>query len=132
MKHLVLIAVGLALTLPLQAKQAAAGGPANAKPNPRAIFKKMDKDGDGFLSKDEFTAKAKDAAKATAKFAKLDKNSDGKLSPAEVAGKGKGKHADKAKKGKQAGKAKKAGNRGKANKHGKGGRAEKGGKAANR
>ena len=47
------------------------------------MFKRKDKDGDGFLSKEEFVAKAKDAAKAETAFGKKDKDSDGKLSKEE-------------------------------------------------
>ena len=46
-----------------------------------AMFKSMDKNGDGFISKDE----AKGTPHA-ADFASLDKNGDGKLSPEEHAG----------------------------------------------
>ena len=53
------------------------------------MFKRKDKDKDGFLSKEEFVGKATDAAKtkAEAAFATKDKNGDGKLSPEEFAGK---------------------------------------------
>ncbi len=54
-----------------------------AKATPEAAFKKLDKDGDGFVSKEEYLASPaamKDAAKAEAHFKKLDTNSDGKLS----------------------------------------------------
>jgi len=54
------------------------------------MFKKKDKDADGFISKEEFSKGAKDAAKAEAAFAKKDTNSDGKLSPEEFAAGGKG------------------------------------------
>ena len=43
-----------------------------------AMFKSMDKDGDGFLSKEEAKGSPHDAD-----FATLDKNGDGKLSPEE-------------------------------------------------
>lgn len=79
-------------------KDAPAGEPAKeapAKPKPKhdpaKIFKKKDADSDGFLSKEEFTKGAKDAAKAETAFGKRDKNSDGKLSMEEFAPKPKGK-----------------------------------------
>jgi Ca2+-binding EF-hand superfamily protein len=85
MKHIALITIGLALALPLHAEEAAAGK--GKKGNPEAAFKKRDKDGDGFLSKEEFLAKAKDAEKAGKAFAKKDKDGDGKLSLAEATAK---------------------------------------------
>jgi Ca2+-binding EF-hand superfamily protein len=58
------------------------------------IFSKKDKDEDGFLSKEDFTAGAKDATKAESAFSKRDKDSDGKISKEEfVGGPGKGKKA---------------------------------------
>ena len=53
------------------------------KPDPEAAFKKLDTNGDGKLSKEEFLASPgakKDAAKAGERFSKLDKNGDGSLS----------------------------------------------------
>src|SRR6187455_1522298 len=50
---------------------------------PEEKFKKMDANGDGSVSADEFKAGAKDAAKADAMFAKKDTDKDGKLSLAE-------------------------------------------------
>lgn len=49
------------------------------KYDPEAAFKKMDANGDGCLSLDEFKAKAKDATKAEATFKAKDKDGDGKL-----------------------------------------------------
>ena len=103
MKHIALITIGLALAFPLHAEEAAAGGKDKAKKgNPEAVFKKKDKDGDGFLSKEEFIAKAKDAEKAGKAFAKKDKDGDGKLSPDEFkatpGGKKGGKNGGKKKK----------------------------------
>ena len=51
------------------------------------MFKKLDKDGNGSVSKEEFLASPgakKDAAKATERFGKMDKNSDGSLSKEEM------------------------------------------------
>lgn len=68
---------------------------APAKPkhaqDPAKAFKKKDADSDGFLSKEEFTKGAKDAAKAETAFGKKDKDGDGKLSMEEFAAKPKGK-----------------------------------------
>lgn len=87
MKYIILL--GLSLTFPLYAEEAPSGGEKpKEKPDFAAIFKKKDKDGDGFLSKEEFTAHAKDAAKAGEAFTKLDKNSDNKLSEAEFVDRG--------------------------------------------
>ena len=92
MKHTLVIALGLALVLPLSAEEAPAKPKAPKKSNPQAVFKKKDKDGDGFLTKEEFTAKAKNADKAGQAFARKDKNSDGKLSPEEFATKARKKN----------------------------------------
>lgn len=79
-----------------------AGGE-KGKPNPEAAFKKMDKDGDGNLTLEEFKANPraqKDPAKAEARYKKIDKDSDGKVTldefkagmqPPAGGGKGKGK-----------------------------------------
>ncbi len=101
MKYSILLSLGLALSLPLHAEETPAvpvaptapatpEAPAKEKHDPAEMFKKRDKDGDGFVSKEEFTKSAKDAAKAEAAFAKKDANSDGKLSPEEFAAGGKG------------------------------------------
>ena len=44
------------------------------KADPEAVFKKKDANGDGKLSKEEFTKGAKDPAKAEAAFDKLQKD----------------------------------------------------------
>ena len=44
-----------------------------------AMFKKLDANADNSVSKDEFVAKRKDAAKAEAAFGKRDKDGDGKI-----------------------------------------------------
>ncbi len=79
-------------------KDAPAGEPAKEaagkhkpKHDPAKVFKKKDADSDGFLSKEEFTKGAKDAAKAETAFGKRDKDGDGKLSMEEFAPKPKGK-----------------------------------------
>lgn len=55
------------------------------KANPEEVFKKLDKDGDGSVSKDEFMAGPgkKDAAKGEKMFGAKDKDKDGKLSKEE-------------------------------------------------
>jgi hypothetical protein len=63
---------------------AAAAGDAK-KVDPDKAFARKDKDNDGNLTKEEFVAGAKDAAKAEAAFAKRDANSDGKVSKEEFA-----------------------------------------------
>jgi Ca2+-binding EF-hand superfamily protein len=53
------------------------------KKTPEEIFKALDTDGDGFLSKDEFMAQVKkpeQKERFEKRFAKLDTNGDGKLS----------------------------------------------------
>ncbi len=49
------------------------------KMDPEAAFKKKDANGDGKLSKEEFTKGAKDAAMAEKAFAAKDKDKDGSL-----------------------------------------------------
>ncbi len=49
------------------------------KPDAEAIFKKLDKDGNGSLSLEEFKGK-RDAAKAESAFKKLDKDNSGSIS----------------------------------------------------
>lgn len=82
---------------PKPAPEPAKEEPAKPKPkhDPAKVFKKKDADSDGFLSKEEFTKGAKDAAKAETAFGKRDKNSDGKLSMEEFAPKPKGKRPPK-------------------------------------
>lgn len=95
MKHIVLLAIGLSLALPLQAGKQHAGGKGNPKPNHARVFKKKDKNHDGFLSKEEFVSKVKKSARAEKAFAKKDKDSDGKISRAEFTGKEKKRNANK-------------------------------------
>lgn len=83
-----------------------ADAPKDGKPGIAKAFKKKDKDGDGFLSKDEFVKGAKDGEKAAKVFAKKDKDGDGKLSPAEFAPRKKAA-GDGPKKKKEGGKRKK-------------------------
>jgi len=60
------------------------------KPDAAAIFKKLDANNDGKVSKEEFLKDKKDAAKAEERFKKLDKDGDGFLTPEEFsAGHGK-------------------------------------------
>ncbi|MGB8169491.1 MAG: EF-hand domain-containing protein [Chthoniobacteraceae bacterium] len=62
------------------AKPAAEG--AKPKPDPEKMFKKLDTNGDGKVSSEEFMASPgakKDAAKAEASFAKKDKDGDKSL-----------------------------------------------------
>ena len=65
-------------------KEAAKDGDKKAKgPDREKAFKKKDTDGDGFLTKEEFTKGAKDAEKAAKSFTNKDKDKDGKVSLAE-------------------------------------------------
>ena len=81
-KTLIAVAVAGACALPLAAASAAgdkllvaqAGGGAGATANNR--FNALDKNHDGFISRDE----AKDADELNTRFSELDKNNDGKLS----------------------------------------------------
>jgi Ca2+-binding EF-hand superfamily protein len=76
MKALTTILAVLALgTFAVNAQEKGKG-----KADPAAMFKKKDSNGDGKLSKEEFTKGAKDAAKAETAFGKLDKDKSGDLS----------------------------------------------------
>jgi Ca2+-binding EF-hand superfamily protein len=62
-------------------------GKKKAPMNPEEMFKKLDKDGNGSVSKEEFMASPgakKDATKAEERFGKMDKNKDGSLSKEEM------------------------------------------------
>ena len=78
--------------------------------DPKAAFEKLDADKNGSISKEEFSAPAKDPAKAEAAFAKKDANQDGSLSPEEFSAGGpkKDKAAKKPKAKKPAAKKEKA------------------------
>lgn len=68
-------------------KKPAEGDKGKPKMSPEEMFKKLDKDGNGSISKEEYMASPgakKDAAKATERFGKMDKNSDGSLSKEEM------------------------------------------------
>lgn len=63
------------------------GDKGKPKMSPEEMFKKLDKDGNGSVSKEEYMASPgakKDAAKAAERFGKMDKNSDGSLSKEEM------------------------------------------------
>ncbi len=63
------------------------GDKGKPKMNPEEMFKRLDTDKDGKVSKAEFMASPnakKDEAKATERFGKMDKNSDGSLTLEEL------------------------------------------------
>ncbi|MCH7226367.1 EF-hand domain-containing protein [Haloferula sp. A504] len=93
------IALGLAATSVAFAEKAP-DAPKKGKPDPARAFNKKDTDGDGFLSKDEFTKGAKDPEKAAKAFERKDKTGDGKLSPEEFKPQKKAPNPDKKKKDK--------------------------------
>jgi hypothetical protein len=74
-----------ATTAPATATPTAATPAAGEKKHksPEEVFKKLDTDGDGFISLEEFKASPqaqKDPAKAEERFKKMDTNGDGKVS----------------------------------------------------
>lgn len=73
MKRLLMLTLCLGFTAPVLAAD-------KPKKDPEVVFKKLDKNSDGKLSKEEFSAAGKDAAKADKAFAKLDKDGDGSIS----------------------------------------------------
>ena len=91
MKHLILLAISLALVSPLHAGRKNANAQNNPNPQAGKAFNKADKDHDGFVSQDEFLARAKRI------FNRKDKDADGKLSPAELKGHKKDKSAKQGK-----------------------------------
>lgn len=92
-------------TLALAATIHAAEGDAPKKPaeggkpkmNPEEVFKKLDKDANGSLSKEEFMASPqakKDEAKATERWTKLDKDANGSVTKEEFTAMGGKKKKD--------------------------------------
>ncbi|HZZ72463.1 MAG TPA: EF-hand domain-containing protein [Pirellulales bacterium] len=75
MKKLVAMFLGVALMFNVSSAFAAK----KSKTPVEDRFKKLDSNGDGKLSLEEFQAGKKDADKAAAQFKKLDKNNDGFL-----------------------------------------------------
>lgn len=89
-----MLAVLALSALTVTAADAPKGGD-KPKPTPEEFFKKKDTNGDGKLSKEEFTKGAKDAAKAEERFTALDKDKDGSLSLEEFKAGGMRKKKDK-------------------------------------
>lgn len=88
MKSIITILSVLAIAAGVQAADAKGGAKGKGKGDPAAAFAKLDKNGDGKISKEEFMASpaaTKDAAKAEESFKKRDKNGDGSLSKEEFA-----------------------------------------------
>lgn len=81
----VVVLVGLTVDASAQEKK---------KADPAKVFAKKDTNGDGKLSKEEFTKGAKDAAQAEKAFAAKDKDKDGSLSKEEFAAAPKKKKKD--------------------------------------
>jgi hypothetical protein len=104
MKKLITILAALAVSVSFANAADAAKKEAKAEKKgatPEERFKKLDTNGDGFISLEEFKASPagqKDAAKADEIFKKKDKDGDGKLSAEEFAAGG-GKKGDAAKPG---------------------------------
>lgn len=88
MRKLLMFALVLGLVSPL----AAADKPEKPKQqqDPEAVFKRLDKDGNGSLTLEEFRGK-RDPVKAEAAFKRLDKDGNGVLSLDEFKNRGKKK-----------------------------------------
>jgi len=90
MKKITSILAILALAATVNAAEGDAKKPEGGKkkaPSAEEMIKKLDKDGNGSLSKEEFLASPgakKDAAKAEERFGKMDKDKDGSLSKEEL------------------------------------------------
>ena len=82
MKHVVLSLVALGA---LCASSVDASAQEKKKADPAKVFARKDANGDGKLSKEEFTKGAKDAAMAEKAFGAKDKDKDGSLSKEEFA-----------------------------------------------
>ena len=87
MKSIITLLSVVALAATVTAAEGDAKKPeGKGKGDPAAAFAKLDKNGDGKVSKEEYmdsAAAKKDAAKAGESFAKRDKNGDGSLSKEE-------------------------------------------------
>lgn len=80
---LTLCALSICCAMTLRAADETAKKPGDGKHvAPEEVFKKLDTNGDGFLSKEEFLASPrakKDPAAAEKRYAELDKKGDGKV-----------------------------------------------------
>lgn len=88
------LALGTSISFAADAKPAAAAGADKPKRDPAEMFKKLDANNDGKVTKDEYLAGPagkKDATKAGEVFGKKDKNGDGSLSLEEFSAAGKKK-----------------------------------------
>ena len=96
MKYILLLALGLALSLPLHAEDTKDSAGDKPKATPEENFKKKDKNSDGFLSLEEFIGKmeGEKKTKGETKFGKKDSNKDSKLSLEEFSAKS-GQEGDK-------------------------------------
>ncbi len=87
----ILAALALGTSFSFAADEKPAAGGDKPKRDPEAMFKKLDTNSDGTVSKEEFKESAmakKDATKADEMFSKRDKDNDGKLSKEEFSAHG--------------------------------------------
>lgn len=87
MKSITSILAILALAATVNAADEKKPEAGKKKASPEEMFKKLDKDANGSVSKEEFLASPqakKDEAKATERFGKMDKDSNGSLSLEEM------------------------------------------------
>lgn len=114
---LILIALALAaLVMPVHAAKEGGGHDGKRKAHPRAAFHRKDKDGNGQLSEQEFTAGAKNEKRAEKRFKKEDADSSGAVSRKEFKGAA-GSGAEGKKKAAHHGKGKKKGGDARAARH---------------
>ena len=91
--NITLLALALSASFTFAADEPAKAAGEKPKHNPEEAFKKKDTNADGKLSKEEFTANAKDAAKSEKQFGNKDKDKDNFVTKEEFTAPGKKKAA---------------------------------------
>jgi Ca2+-binding EF-hand superfamily protein len=87
MKLTTILPVGIALALPMCANSTKHNTPRRSPAEYEEAFRKMDTNHNGYLSRQELAAKAKDPGKSGRTFVKKDIDGDGRLTEQEFAAK---------------------------------------------